>query len=324
LSDKLKYDATQKSISDKFDEINPLYDRIRNKLEELNIYNRLDDIESVFKMNATEEQAKQMISYLNKYISFRKATEGMLIFGLDLTIRNIDDALKGLYKFINGTDAKEFEELISSSIYIKIPLFGQEAYEQGKVVERPAHVDVDVGVRGSSSVAISTTKRWVENKGCYENNDTDEYRQYLTVDSSKKFIQENPSVIIVPQSEAVEQSESNANKVNDGKPQRYTFCTSKITEVYNFCIGTHVLDRTVISEVDFINAVNSADFGTIYGHAEERKRKCKCKYIIFILSKLVTGNGWYLNTAHSINTEPSRCSGITVPEAWKKGAKAIR
>ena len=135
LSDKLKYDAIQKSISDKFNEINPLYDRIRNKLAELNIHNRLDNIESAFKMNATEEQAKQMMSYLNKYISCRKATDGMLIFGLDSAIRNIDEVLKELYKFISGTDAKEFDELIASTVSIKISLSGRKADEQTESVD---------------------------------------------------------------------------------------------------------------------------------------------------------------------------------------------
>ncbi|MFZ4799798.1 MAG: hypothetical protein ACOYMA_20065 [Bacteroidia bacterium] len=48
------------------------------------------------------------------------------------------------------------------------------------------------------------------------------------------------------------------------------------------------------------------------------------KYIIYILSKFITVDGWYLNTAHSINTEPSKCSGINAPSNWKNKANAIK
>jgi hypothetical protein len=69
------------------------------------------------------------------------------------------------------------------------------------------------------------------------------------------------------------------------------------TNVYNFCISTRVLDSNVISVVDFINAVCSADFKTIYNHAERRKSKSKCKYIIYALSRLITPKDWYSNRA---------------------------
>jgi hypothetical protein len=114
------------------------------------------------------------------------------------------------------------------------------------------------------------------------------------------------------------------NNVDTGKPQQYTFDTAKITAVYDFCINTDVLDSSVISPVDFINAVDTANFATIHNHAERRKRKSKLKYIIFILNKFVTGDDWYLNAAHSINTEPVRCSGITVPLDWKRQANGMK
>jgi hypothetical protein len=110
---------------------------------------------------------------------------------------------------------------------------------------------------------------------------------------------------------------------NIGNPKQYTLDIEKITKVYNFCVNTEVIDGTIISNVDFINAVNNADFRVIYTHAEQQKTKGKCKYIIYVLSKFVNDK-WYLNTARSIDIEPNRCSGINVPLDWRKKANAIR
>jgi hypothetical protein len=126
------------------------------------------------------------------------------------------------------------------------------------------------------------------------------------------------------QPEASEQAESDTNEVNAGKPKQYIFDISKITAVYSFCVKTKVLDGSAISNVDFINAVNEANFKTIHAHAEQQRSKSKCKYIIFLLSKFIVGGSWYLNTAHSINTEPNKCSGIGVPVRWKKEADTIK
>ncbi|GAB6395253.1 MAG: hypothetical protein MdMp024_1565 [Bacteroidales bacterium] len=109
-----------------------------------------------------------------------------------------------------------------------------------------------------------------------------------------------------------------------GKPQQYTVDTGKITAVYDFCIETNVISDS-ISEVDFINAVSKADFKPIY---ETAKLKHKCKYIIYVLSFLINNpmrSQWYKDTAHSINTEPNKCSGANVPGDWKKDAnKSIK
>ena len=83
------------------------------------------------------------------------------------------------------------------------------------------------------------------------------------------------------------------------------------------------MDKDVISNVDFINSVSEANFRSIYDHAVIKKSKHKTKYIICILSKF-TGNEWYLKAAHSIDTEPNKCSGATVPYDWKKKAGEIR
>jgi hypothetical protein len=133
----------------------------------------------------------------------------------------------------------------------------------------------------------------------------------------------NKIKVDIQRTEATETLKSSTDNPNTETP-RYSFSTSKITEIYNFCTDTEVLQNAVISNVDFINAVNVANFKAIYDHAQQRKSKSKCKYIIFILNKFVTGDGWYLNTARSINTEPTKCSGINVPPEWKKRADAIK
>jgi hypothetical protein len=152
---------------------------------------------------------------------------------------------------------------------------------------------------------------------------------YIAINNEFGIINEELELLGIPrmpqtsQAGTAEQQKPNANEVNASKPQQYAFDPAKITAVYNFCIETNVLSNT-ISNVAFINAVNSANFKTIHDNAEQQRSKSKCKYIIFILSKFVAGNDWYLTTAHSINTEPNRCSGITVPLDWKNRADALK
>jgi hypothetical protein len=160
---------------------------------------------------------------------------------------------------------------------------------------------------------------WIENQGCYADRKTEEYKHWLTLDNLKRFVRENPNVII-----PLDFDELNADKGNTDKHQQYILDTTKITEVYNFCVDTDVIDGSIISNVGFINAVNDANFKTIYAHAEQQKTKSKCKYIIYVLSKFVNNDKWYLNTAHSIDTEPNKCSGITVPADWKEQANSIK
>lgn len=93
-----------------------------------------------------------------------------------------------------------------------------------------------------------------------------------------------------------------------------------INGIYKFCIETDVLDSEVISNVAFINAVNTANFKSISNHAETKDTKTKSMYVIYVLSKYMTSD-WYLQTAHSIDTEPTKCSGANVPIKWKSIAQ---
>jgi len=103
----------------------------------------------------------------------------------------------------------------------------------------------------------------------------------------------------------------------------YSFDENKILEVYKFCIETNVINND-ISDSEFLECVSHADFRKIHLNAEEQNAKSKCKYIIYILSWLVNGEKWYLNTAQSIGTEPNRCSGINVPYKWKQEAETLK
>jgi hypothetical protein len=114
------------------------------------------------------------------------------------------------------------------------------------------------------------------------------------------------------------QNEPKQIKSGIENPKRYKFDILKVTDIYNFCINTNVISNSILN-VDFINAVDSADFTPILFDGE----KSKCKYIIYILSKIISPE-WYLAAAHSINTEPNRCSGINVPCEWKKQANALK
>ncbi len=97
-----------------------------------------------------------------------------------------------------------------------------------------------------------------------------------------------------------------------------------IDKIYNFCTETKVLDENTVSIVDFINAVDSANFSIIYKHSKEQQSSTKMRYIIYVLSKSIVINDWFLNAAHSIDTEPSKCSGVNVPTRWKDEANAIK
>ena len=47
-------------------------------------------------------------------------------------------------------------------------------------------------------------------------------------------------------------------------------------------------------------------------------------YLITNLAKHIIKPDWYKETAHSINTEPTRLSGISIPSPWKKKLNGIK
>jgi hypothetical protein len=95
-----------------------------------------------------------------------------------------------------------------------------------------------------------------------------------------------------------------------------TFCT----KIYDFCITTRVFRGITHSE--FCTCVGEANFTPIYN--SESRLAAKLKYIIYVISRRMNNPQWYSNSAHSIDTEPNKCSGASVPLEWKRQALAIK
>lgn len=76
-----------------------------------------------------------------------------------------------------------------------------------------------------------------------------------------------------------------------------------------------------ISFNEFRCCVSERNFSKIYN--SQNARCSKVKYTIYTISR-IAGKEWYLDTAHSINTEPQKCSGATVPKLWRKKLNSIR
>jgi hypothetical protein len=121
------------------------------------------------------------------------------------------------------------------------------------------------------------------------------------------------------------QTDAQTGPEADDKSAQYSNkLRTEINDIYDFCVVTGVLNSDVISIVEFMTAVVSANFKHIYKHAEWQHSKAKCKYIIYILSGLIQNADWYVKTAHSIDTEPNRCSGANVIFEWKIEANRLK
>lgn len=90
-----------------------------------------------------------------------------------------------------------------------------------------------------------------------------------------------------------------------------------ITRIYNYCNG----DTFSVSFKVFVDAIAKADFSIIYN--ANGTTTSKCAYLISIIKKFVYSKDWYRNAANSINTEPTRCSGMKVPPKWKNDLQKI-
>jgi hypothetical protein len=174
---------------------------------------------------------------------------------------------------------------------------------------------------------------WLEDNEYYAAVGTDEYKRYLTVDRFKQFIAECPDVIAAKQEKQTDTTAmSQTETVKHPEPgikkeewtKQYDFDMGKVAKIYEFCIDTVISNS--ITKTDFINAIVNADFADIYRDAEQKKAKGKCKYIVFVLNYTIKEHAseWYLKAAHSINTEPTKCSGINVPDKWKKQADKLK
>ncbi len=119
------------------------------------------------------------------------------------------------------------------------------------------------------------------------------------------FFNERPTIVAV---------ESESPK------SRYEYDPTFCTAVYDFCIATRVFSG--IAHADFCTCVAEANFAHIYN--SEGRLAAKLKYMIYVLSRRMNNPQWYSDSAHSIDTEPNKCSGAGVPPEWKRQALAIK
>lgn len=94
--------------------------------------------------------------------------------------------------------------------------------------------------------------------------------------------------------------------------------TAYLRKVYNFVNGDAF---TNISFDEFNRCVAERDFSRMYHSDNALYSRIKCH--IFAISR-IAGIDWYRDAAHSINTEPQKCSGASVPKLWRKELLAIR
>lgn len=118
-------------------------------------------------------------------------------------------------------------------------------------------------------------------------------------------------------------SESNTSNTNTNNQTRYKYDPIIISRIFEHCQKTDVFDDQ-ISLSDFTMAIDNTDFKEIVEKCTLRRKKSKSMYIIKKLSVIIGSDEWYRNTAHSINTEPTRISGISVPCGWKKELNDIK
>ena len=91
-----------------------------------------------------------------------------------------------------------------------------------------------------------------------------------------------------------------------------------LRKVYDFINGDALEN---ISFKEFCRCAAERDFSRIYN--SHGVRCSKIKYVIYVISR-IAGKEWYIDTAHSINTEPQKCSGASVPKLWRKKLDGIR
>lgn len=103
------------------------------------------------------------------------------------------------------------------------------------------------------------------------------------------------------------------------------------------CVSSRLIDQCYLRKVydyvcddafkgisfkEFERCVVERNFSKIYN--SEYAKASMIKYLIYVLSKHIDNESWYRDTAHSINTEPQKCSGASVPKQWRRELNAIK
>lgn len=127
--DKIQYDIVQEQIAEKFTLIyDNVYNPIIERLKELGIWsgdksfisikNNISSAYIVFINVFQLDDLEQVVSYKEKYISFRKETNSNFLT-LQLMLSDLDEALKELFDFFKDTDENEFESFDPTTIECK-------------------------------------------------------------------------------------------------------------------------------------------------------------------------------------------------------------
>jgi hypothetical protein len=93
--------------------------------------------------------------------------------------------------------------------------------------------------------------------------------------------------------------------------------SENISKVYVFC-NKDVFD---ISFLEFVEAVTFADFGYIYNKVGTSK--ARLKYVVYVLRNCVNSVTWCRDAASSMDSTPSKLSGVNAEENWKKRLQKV-
>lgn len=124
--DKQKYDDIQKEISEKFQPITEnIYIPVLNKLKELEIWSGDDVFTSIwnnnisaiynFKESFESDDIPKVLSYKQKYLSFRRETNSNFLC-LQFVLSNLDDIYKELFDFFKDSSENEFESFEARTV----------------------------------------------------------------------------------------------------------------------------------------------------------------------------------------------------------------
>lgn len=128
-TDKQQYDKIQNQIKEKFQPITQnIYIPVLNKLKEVGIWAGDDAFTSIwnsnisaisdFKKDFTPDDAIEVISYKQKYLSFRKETNSNFLC-LQLVFSDLEEILKVLFDFFKDTNDNEFDSFETKTIEAK-------------------------------------------------------------------------------------------------------------------------------------------------------------------------------------------------------------
>lgn len=110
-------------------------------------------------------------------------------------------------------------------------------------------------------------------------------------------------------SELLENEDNSDKEENPEEPCSYKYNEEKISQIYNFCNE----DAFAIEFNEFIKAISTTDFSTIYNSPSTKK--AKLAYSISIIKDFVNSTIWYKKAAESIGSSPTKCSGANV-KSW--------